>query len=175
MKPPRWHDKRGPSACRSSHAIGLLLVGAVPPPITWQSHPLPSSHGRDQGGLQRHPGGDTAGWETSPPPPGCGFGSALPTLLCGQEDTERTLGDVGVPTCGTNTQCRGWWRVQSGRELLASRAGSPSLKHAFLRAQGALGWLWLPESSRAVVEPASSPSIILISQRWQPGGPRQRG
>lgn len=69
MKPPPWHDKRGPSACRSSHAIGLLLVGAVPPPITWQSHPLPSSHGGDQGGLQRHPGGDRAGWGTSPPLP----------------------------------------------------------------------------------------------------------
>ena len=107
------------------------------------------------------------------PLPGCGFGSALPTLLRGQGDTERTLADVGVPTCGTKTRCQGWWRAQLGREPLASRAGSPSLEHAFLQAQGALGWLRLPGSSRAMVESASSPSIILISQRWQPGGPWQ--
>lgn len=76
---------------------------------------------------------------------------------------------------GTNTHCQGWWKAQLGKEPLASRASSPSLKNAFLRAQGALGWLRLPGSCRAVVEPASSPSIILISRRWQLGGPWQRG
>lgn len=73
------------------------------------------------------------------------------------------------------TPCWGWWRAQLGRQPLASHASSPSLEHAFLWAQGVLGWLWLPGSSRAMVEPAFSPSIILISRRWQPGGPWQRG
>lgn len=57
----------------------------------------------------------------------------------------------------------------------ASRAGSPSLQNTFLRAQGAPGWLQLPEIVWAMVEPASSPSIILISQRWQPGSPWLHG
>lgn len=85
------------------------------PPITCQSHPLPSSHGGDQGGLQSHPGSDGAGWEhllPTAPRPGCGFGCALPTLLRGQGDMDRTPADVGVHTCGTNTHCQGWWRAQ---------------------------------------------------------------
>lgn len=62
--------------------------------------------------------------------------------------------------------------AQPCRETLASHAGSPSLEHTFLWAQGASA---APRKRPAVVEPASSPSITLISQRWQPSGPCQWG
>lgn len=69
--------------CHPSSAV------AVPPHITCQSHPPPSSHRGDQGGLQSCPAGDGAGWEhlptTTPPPQAADLGLRCPPCSVGKE------------------------------------------------------------------------------------------
>lgn len=140
------------------------------PPITCQSHPLPSSHGGDQGGLQSQPGDDGAGWEHLPtaPRPGCGSGCGLPSQLCGEglwtgpwlmwgcssvvpAPTVRVGGGLSIPC---------WLSIPPVHIPPGSGSSGPALA---------------PSKQPAMVEPCSSPSIILIRRRWQPGGPWQRG
>lgn len=121
-----------------------------------QSHPLPSSHARDQAGLQHHPGGDGAGW-----------------------------GDISCPLPPARLQiqvcalcARKGWRASStktcfwGKEPLAPTPALGQLRIPRTHVpRGALGRLGLPGSGRAAVEPAPSPSIILISPAGSRPGP----
>lgn len=123
-----------------SHPGSVVAVSPSPVKATHCPHPMEGTRVgcralvlevMEQGGyLSPLPLGQAVGVGVHCPP--CSVGRGV----------GRTLADVGVHTCGTSTHCQGWWSPQ--HPVLAL----PSHESTFLQAQGALGRLWLPVSSR---------------------------
>lgn len=120
-----------------------LAVQWLSPSITCQSHPLPSSQVGGQCELQSNLTGGEAGWEIYSP---C---HRLPRLwigICIALSAARAMVHGKDP--GWSETAHVWDQRLLSRLAEPPHAGSPSLEHTFLWAQGVLGQLWVPGGVR---------------------------